>query len=534
MIKNKIYNIMKKQLFVITLALFGFALNTYAQCVQCDEHATHLGTNASVLGTNTSASGNSAFASGYNSDASGNYSTAIGCDASATGTCSVAIGTNVHSQNTTFTIGRDISASGMNTIIIGNGYASEAMLSSNLSKSIIFGMQSSTPSMIIRQQSSSQNTPAFVGVGTTDPKQMFHVNGNVMISDNNKSLLFASSASSTYGDFGIRFTGSGLNFYLPNEGTPTNYLLFIKNNGNIGIGTNTPSFKFEVAGAAKATSLQTGSLYVTGEVNFRGLAGNTTKVMTINDNGDLLTADFSTLQDNMGNHKASQNLNMNGFKIVNDNNNGGVFIDTCNNVGIGTLYPKQMLHVVGGNILISRTSSRDNMAPGSTNGSILFGDMTSTQYPHGSWGIEYNNDNEEGHGLNFWKTFDSHGGPINHVLFLCEESAYIGNVGIGTAKPKHKLSVNGTIQAKELIVTTLANDWPDYVFDTEYKLTSLHELDKYVKSERHLPGVPSADEIEEDGVKVGEMNKMLLQKIEELTLYVIELQKQIDELKGDN
>ena len=522
---------MKKQL-LLSVILIGFAVNIYSQCVQCDGTATNLGTNASVIGTLTNATGNSAFASGYSSTASGYYSTAVGYSATAGGMYSVAIGKDVQSNSTSFTFGREISASGLNSFIFGSGYSSNAKLTNTMSKSMMFGVHSSTPSITIRQQS-AQDVPALVGVGTTDPKQMLHVNGNIMISGHNNTFLFASSASSTYGDFGIKYANSGLDFYLPNNGTPTSYLLFIKNNGYIGIGKGNPTCKLDVSGDIKGIDLQAESLNITGNINFRNLAGNSTKAVTVGDNGYLSSVEFSTFQDNLGNHTASQNINMNGFKIINKYNNGGVFIDTCNNVGLGTLYPKQMLHVVGGNILISRTSSRDNRAPGSTNGSILFGDMTSTQYPHGSWGIEYNNDNEDGHGLNFWKTFDSHGGPINHVLFLCEESDYIGNVGIGTAKPKHKLSVNGTIQAKELIVTTLANDWPDYVFDTEYKLTSLHELDKYVKSEKHLPGVPSADEIEEDGVKVGEMNKMLLQKVEELTLYVIELQKQIDELKKD-
>lgn len=410
---------MNKKL-LIAIILIGLSFSIYAQCVQCAGTLELLGTNASVMGTGCSATGHSAVAAGNSASASGDYSTVLGYNASASGAYSKAIG-------------RFITASGSNSFVIGSGNSSSTKLTNNIANSIMFGMGSSTPSMTIRQNS-TQNAMAYVGIGTTNPKKEFHVNGNVMISGSGKALLFATSGTSSYGNFGIKLTNNGLNFFLPNNGNPKENLLYIKNNGNIGVGTSDP---------------------------------------------------------------------------------------------------KQMLHVVEGNILISRVSSKNDKAPGSVNGSMLFGDVTTTQYPYGSWGIEYLNDNNNGYGLNFWKTTDANGSSINYVLFLCEEGNYLGNVGIGTSKPKHKLSVNGTIQSKEVLVTTLAADWPDFVFNPEYKLTSLHELDKYIESEKHLPGVPSAKEIDEEGIKVGEMNAVLLQKVEELTLYVIELQKQIDELKGD-
>lgn len=92
-----------------------------------------------------------------------------------------------------------------------------------------------------------------------------------------------------------------------------------------------------------------------------------------------------------------------------------------------------------------------------------------------------------------------------------------------------KLGADGTLKAKEVRVTM--TDWPDYVFDNSYNLMPLTETEQYIQTNGHLPNVPSATEVEADGMSVGEMNKVLLQKVEELTLYVIELQKQIDELK---
>jgi hypothetical protein len=107
-----------------------------------------------------------------------------------------------------------------------------------------------------------------------------------------------------------------------------------------------------------------------------------------------------------------------------------------------------------------------------------------------------------------------------------------GNVGIGTQFPHAELSVNGTVLAKAVRVTTNATFWPDYVFGSDYKLMTLSELESYVNENKHLPGIPSASDVEEEGsVDLGEMNTLLLQKVEELTRYIIDLQKQIDELK---
>ena len=75
--------------------------------------------------------------------------------------------------------------------------------------------------------------------------------------------------------------------------------------------------------------------------------------------------------------------------------------------------------------------------------------------------------------------------------------------------------------------------WPDYVFGDTYRLMTLEETEQYIRDNGHLPDVPSAAEVEEEGLSLGEMNKVLMQKVEELTLHVIELQKQIDELKRE-
>ncbi len=109
-----------------------------------------------------------------------------------------------------------------------------------------------------------------------------------------------------------------------------------------------------------------------------------------------------------------------------------------------------------------------------------------------------------------------------------------GNVGIGTGLPTQKLSVNGTVLAKEVIVSSAASYWPDYVFDNEYNLMSLDDLKSYVDMNKHLPNIPNQDEIEKNGVSVGEMQKLQMEKIEELTLYILQLKEENEELKMQN
>nr|WP_298924907.1 hypothetical protein [uncultured Allomuricauda sp.] len=104
-----------------------------------------------------------------------------------------------------------------------------------------------------------------------------------------------------------------------------------------------------------------------------------------------------------------------------------------------------------------------------------------------------------------------------------------GNLGIGTSNPgTWKLAVKGKIRAEEIKVET---GWADYVFKEEYDLPTLEEVEKHIKEKGHLINIPSAKDVEENGILLGEMNKLLLEKIEELTLYTLQQQQETQELK---
>lgn len=117
---------------------------------------------------------------------------------------------------------------------------------------------------------------------------------------------------------------------------------------------------------------------------------------------------------------------------------------------------------------------------------------------------------------------------VGTTLTVGTDASVYGGLAVGNG---FACDNQGNVKAKRLKVTL--TDWPDYVFGEGYRLRPLAEVEEYVKEHSHLPDVPSAAEVEAEGADLGEMNKVLLQKVEELTLYIIDLQRQINELKSN-
>jgi len=126
--------------------------------------------------------------------------------------------------------------------------------------------------------------------------------------------------------------------------------------------------------------------------------------------------------------------------------------------------------------------------------------------------------------------FNIHGNPdIADSKITAMAINAMGNVGIGTTSPKERLSVNGNIRAKEIKVE--AENWPDYVFEKNYALLSLSELKAYIVENGHLPEIPSAKNAAQEGIELGDINKRLLKKIEELTLYLLDKDQELNAQK---
>jgi hypothetical protein len=126
------------------------------------------------------------------------------------------------------------------------------------------------------------------------------------------------------------------------------------------------------------------------------------------------------------------------------------------------------------------------------------------------------------------------GGATNWAGYFNGSTYVASNLLINTTTPAtgYVLSANGKIACTEVLVQNQSN-WPDYVFNDNYHLSSLVDVEKTIKEEKHLPGIPSATEIEAGGIKVGEMENRLLEKIEELTLHMIQQEKEIESLKQE-
>jgi hypothetical protein len=327
-----------------------------------------------------------------------------------------------------------------------------------------------------------------VGIGTTNPNSRLEVGVNHDFNQDEEMRI------GSY--YNSKFYGIGMNYRIDGNGSPSNHIIDYSGGarynaislvGNkVGIGTANPNSRLEVGvdhAINQDEEMRIGSYY---NSKFYGIGMNYR--IDVNGGPSNHIIDYSG------------GTRYNAISLVG------------NKVGIGTANPNSRLEV-GVDHAINQD---EEMRIGS-----------------------YYNSKFYGIGMNY--RIDANGGPSNHIIDYSGGTRYnaitlLNNkVGIGTANPDARLTVNGDIHATEVKVTQ--NVPADYVFEKyylgqsslkpDYTLLTLSEVEKFTEANHHLPNVPSAKEIKENGLLLGEMSNVLLQKVEELTLYAIDQQKTI-------
>jgi hypothetical protein len=408
-----------------------------------------------------------------------------------------------------------------------------------------------------------------VGIGTTTPAlgYILDVNGNLttkgvrltglgnyfhMVDGTNSNKLFRWAATGGY----LR---QAYNVLSP---VSTKNYMVIDSTGKVGIGENNPSAwldvnnvntgqlaKFNGGTTMWVTLAENGTnrgyigsfLGNAEDVDFSTYGGNTTgsvhlgtngtQRLTVLSNGDILMKNLSNqfklrLQSNAADFKAIKFESQTGFEQHsiesyngqmnfrrNENLLASMVWSATDRFGIGQIAPLAKLHVSGG-----------SDASLTSNGFIMTGESS---------GNNVIIDDNEILGRN-----DGAGGDLfiqndaGNILLCAQE---VGAVGIGIAAASglpagSLLAVDGKITCEEVLVK-MSQNWPDYVFADEYILPDLCDVKTFIEENNHLPGIPKAIDIEKDGLEVGAIQRKMMEKIEELTLYVIMLKEEIEALK---
>lgn len=319
--------------------------------------------------------------------------------------------------------------------------------------------------------------------------------GKVLTSDANGVASWQ-----TGGGGGSQWTTTGNNIYY--------------NTGSVGIGTTSPAGRLHTH-----SSSADNRLYLTNSST--GSTGG---------DGVLLQADAANAY--LWNYE-------NGPFHFGTNAAARMTISSAGNVGIGTTTPVSLVNLQGGSANWSETAPGTSVGtlhldPGASTDSygnaITFGasDHGNGELAHA--GIYVRSDGNYGTKMYFGTT-DSYASGTKMRMMI----DHLGGVGIGAPSipAGYLLAVGGKIIATEVVVRLLPS-WPDYVFKKGYKLKTLNELEEYVEANHHLPGIPSAKEIDKDGLSIGDIVTKQMEKIEEMSLYLIEINKKVENLETEN
>ncbi|MEO5647973.1 MAG: hypothetical protein ABIQ56_06400 [Chitinophagaceae bacterium] len=350
-----------------------------------------------------------------------------------------------------------------------------------------------------------------VGIGTVNPTGRLHLDLNgtantlaIIIDDDDDPVIRFRRLGISKGFLEARGNDFRLGTYATNDSgklilaTNSTSRMIITPAGNIGIGISEPVSKFQISVGSDA-SLQSNGYLMLGNVDASNIVFDNNEILA-RDNGApatlFLAREGSQVQ--LGNGTSAANTKLQ----ISAGYDAGL-ADTLNGyLMMGTLS--------GSNIVMD---NNEIMARSNGNASTLF-----LQNEGGNVHI--------GDPANFNGT---------HRLGVDGNAVIIGALRIGsTVTPAgYKLAVDGRMICTEVMVRLVPN-WPDYVFNKNYKLPSISEVESFIQINSHLPGIPSATTLEKEGLSLGEMQKLQMQKIEELTLYIIDINKQLQSVKLEN
>lgn len=387
-----------------------------------------------------------------------------------------------------------------------------------------------------------------VGINTNSPASTLTINGNNPdIGIMNNGIAHGS----------IRASGNDMLITTATDnpvgrlifGTKDNHHLAIDIQGRLSMGTTSSLDALVKLGG---TSPSLALLYQNVQKGFFGLNGNDIRIGTYNVNGGDIVFSPKNVDKiwidqegrmSIGTNSFSSLLTLNAtdpiLQLKNDNVDKGFIQLVGSNMRVGT----NAANSFGSFIVRTNSSDRVFVNYKGQMGLNTDPDVTGTtlsigQDDNGNAGVElvYNNARRgmfSFNGTNTFLTAQSGG------LYVYRNSSYPlvchsdGNFSIGgnTTAFGYRLSVHGKAIATEFMVTPI-NAWPDYVFEPGYSLRSIEEMKAFITQNGHLPGIPSAATVAKEGIALGEMSKKLTEKVEELSLYIIQLKEELDALKN--